>query len=107
AACPVAPAAPPAAETDRRDLEARPSEGSILHRHPRRLAACMPACSITTVDSVQCDSPRPSGAAGTVDGSACAGERTTMAVRRAVKAVVELDDEAIPAWQRQSMDRSL
>jgi AcrR family transcriptional regulator len=30
-----------------------------------------------------------------------------MAGRRAVKAVAELDDEAIPAWQRQSMDRSL
>jgi len=27
--------------------------------------------------------------------------------RREVKAVVELEDEAIPAWQRQSMDRSL
>lgn len=26
---------------------------------------------------------------------------------RAVKAVVDLDDETIPAWQRQSMDRSL
>jgi len=30
-----------------------------------------------------------------------------MAGRREVKAVVELEDEAIPAWQRQSMDRSL
>src|SRR5262245_741437 len=27
--------------------------------------------------------------------------------RKIVKAVLELDDEAIPAWQRQSMDRSL
>lgn len=30
-----------------------------------------------------------------------------MAERKAVKPVVDLDDEAIPAWQRQSMDRSL
>jgi len=30
-----------------------------------------------------------------------------MAGRRTVKAVVALEDEAIPAWQRQSMDRSL
>src|SRR5215468_11999122 len=27
--------------------------------------------------------------------------------RKTVKAVLELEDEAIPAWQRQSMDRSL
>src|SRR5262245_822581 len=33
--------------------------------------------------------------------------RTTMAGRRAVKAVAEIEDEAIPAWQRQSMHRSL
>lgn len=30
-----------------------------------------------------------------------------MADRRAAKAAVELDDEAIPTWQRQSMERSL
>lgn len=30
-----------------------------------------------------------------------------MAVRRGVRAVAELDDDAIPAWQRQSMERSL
>jgi AcrR family transcriptional regulator len=30
-----------------------------------------------------------------------------MAGRRAAKAVPEIDDHAIPAWQRQSMDRSL
>jgi AcrR family transcriptional regulator len=30
-----------------------------------------------------------------------------VAEKRAVKAVVDLDEEAIPAWQRQSMERSL
>lgn len=30
-----------------------------------------------------------------------------MGERKAVKPVVDLDDESIPAWQRQSMDRSL
>jgi AcrR family transcriptional regulator len=30
-----------------------------------------------------------------------------MAARKTVKAVVELEDDTIPAWQRQSMDRSL
>ena len=30
-----------------------------------------------------------------------------MAARKSVKAVPEIDDDAIPAWQRQSMDRSL
>lgn len=30
-----------------------------------------------------------------------------MGDRKAVKSVVDLDDESIPAWQRQSMDRSL
>src|SRR5882757_157705 len=33
--------------------------------------------------------------------------RTMMVGRRAAKAVVHLDDETIPAWQRQSMHRSL
>src|SRR5262249_41896556 len=37
----------------------------------------------------------------------CSGGRTKMPGRREVKAVVELEDEAIPAWQRQSVDRSL
>src|SRR5262245_30333538 len=33
--------------------------------------------------------------------------RTTMAARRSTKAVADIDDHAIPVWQRQSMERSL